>query len=42
MLTCHPALQYNLLQVPVVSWVPLKSLEQLGPLAVFLFYQVKT
>ena len=28
------------LQVPVVGWAPLKSLEQLGPCAVFLGYQV--
>jgi dolichyl-diphosphooligosaccharide---protein glycosyltransferase len=27
-------------QVPVVGWAPLKSLEQLGPCAVFLGYQV--
>ena len=28
------------IQVPVVGWTPLKSLEQLGPCAVFLGYQV--
>ena len=28
------------IQVPVVGWAPLKSLEQLGPCAVFLGYQV--
>jgi len=28
------------MQVPVVGWTPLKSLEQLGPCAVFLGYQV--
>jgi len=28
------------IQVPVVGWAPLKSLEQLGPGAVFLAYQV--
>jgi dolichyl-diphosphooligosaccharide---protein glycosyltransferase len=28
------------IQVPVVGWAPLKSLEQLGPCAVFLAYQV--
>jgi dolichyl-diphosphooligosaccharide--protein glycosyltransferase len=28
------------IQVPVVGWSPLKSLEQLGPCAVFLGYQV--
>jgi dolichyl-diphosphooligosaccharide---protein glycosyltransferase len=28
------------IQVPVVGWAPLKSLEQLGPLAVFLGYQL--
>ncbi|KAL3780944.1 hypothetical protein ACHAWO_003984 [Cyclotella atomus] len=28
------------IQVPVVGWIPLKSLEQLGPCAVFLGYQV--
>ena len=27
-------------QVPVVGWAPLKSLEQLGPCAVFLGYQI--
>ena len=28
------------IQVPVVGWAPLKSLEQLGPCAVFLGFQV--
>jgi dolichyl-diphosphooligosaccharide--protein glycosyltransferase len=28
------------IQVPVVGWAPLKSLEQLGPCAVFLGYQI--
>ncbi|KAL7566259.1 hypothetical protein ACA910_011319 [Epithemia clementina (nom. ined.)] len=28
------------MQVPVVGWTPLKSLEQLGPAAVFLTYQI--
>lgn len=28
------------MQVPVVGWTPLKSLEQLGPLAVFGLYQI--
>jgi dolichyl-diphosphooligosaccharide--protein glycosyltransferase len=28
------------MQIPVVGWTPLKSLEQLGPCAVFLGYQV--
>jgi dolichyl-diphosphooligosaccharide--protein glycosyltransferase len=28
------------IQVPVVGWSPLKSLEQLGPCAVFLAYQI--
>ena len=28
------------IQIPVVGWAPLKSLEQLGPCAVFLGYQV--
>eukprot|EP00980_Cylindrotheca_fusiformis_P001417 scaffold345_cov134-Cylindrotheca_fusiformis.AAC.28 len=28
------------IQVPVVGWAPLKSLEQLGPCAVFLAYQL--
>jgi len=28
------------IQVPVVGWTPLKSLEQLGPAAVFLVFQV--
>ena len=31
---------YLAIQVPVVGWAPLKSLEQLGPCAVFLGYQV--
>lgn len=31
---------YLALQVPVVGWAPLRSLEQLGPCAVFLGYQV--
>jgi dolichyl-diphosphooligosaccharide---protein glycosyltransferase len=31
---------YCAIQVPVVGWAPLKSLEQLGPCAVFLGYQV--
>ena len=28
------------IQVPVVGWAPLKSLEQLGPCTVFLAYQL--
>jgi dolichyl-diphosphooligosaccharide--protein glycosyltransferase len=28
------------IQIPVVGWSPLKSLEQLGPFAVFLGYQL--
>jgi len=28
------------IQIPVVGWAPLKSLEQLGPCAVFLGYQI--
>ena len=28
------------IQVPVVGWAPLKSLEQLGPCAVFMSYQI--
>ena len=28
------------MQIPVVGWTPLKSLEQLGPCAVFLGMQV--
>jgi dolichyl-diphosphooligosaccharide--protein glycosyltransferase len=28
------------IQIPVVGWTPLKSLEQLGPCAVFLGYQI--
>ncbi|CAB9508694.1 glycosyltransferase subunit STT3A [Seminavis robusta] len=31
---------YCAIQVPVVGWAPLKSLEQLGPCGVFLGYQV--
>ena len=31
---------FGAVQVPVVGWTPLKSLEQLAPLAVFLGYQV--
>ena len=30
---------YGAMHVPVVGWTPLKSLEQLGPCAVFVFYQ---
>merc|ERR1719356_2307620 len=28
------------MQIPVVGWTPLRSLEQIGPLGVFLGYQV--
>merc|ERR1719238_638914 len=28
------------IQIPVVGWTPLRSLEQIGPLGVFLGYQV--
>merc|ERR1719261_646122 len=28
------------MQIPVVGWTPLRSLEQMGPLGVFLGYQV--
>jgi dolichyl-diphosphooligosaccharide--protein glycosyltransferase len=28
------------MQIPVVSWTPLKSMEQLGPLFVFGVYQI--
>lgn len=28
-------------QVPVVGLTPLKSLEQVGPLAIFFFFQVR-
>eukprot|EP00929_Paragymnodinium_shiwhaense_P063638 TRINITY_DN3179_c0_g2_i1.p1 TRINITY_DN3179_c0_g2~~TRINITY_DN3179_c0_g2_i1.p1 ORF type:complete len:898 (-),score=207.24 TRINITY_DN3179_c0_g2_i1:111-2804(-) len=31
---------YGAMQIPVVGWTPLRSLEQLGPLGVFLGYQV--
>jgi len=31
---------YGAMQIPVVGWQPLRSLEQLGPLLVFLGYQV--
>jgi dolichyl-diphosphooligosaccharide--protein glycosyltransferase len=31
---------YGAMQVPVVGWQPLRSLEQMGPLLVFLGYQV--
>jgi len=31
---------YLAIQIPVVGWTPLKSLEQLGPCVVFLVYQI--
>jgi dolichyl-diphosphooligosaccharide--protein glycosyltransferase len=31
---------YGAMQIPVVGWTPLRSLEQLGPFGVFLGYQV--
>lgn len=31
---------YGAMQIPVVGWAPLRSLEQLGPLLVFFGYQV--
>jgi len=31
---------YGAIQIPVVGWQPLRSLEQIGPLLVFLGYQV--
>jgi len=31
---------YGAIQIPVVGWQPLRSLEQMGPLLVFLGYQV--
>ena len=32
---------YGAIQIPVVGWTPLKSLEQLGPCGVFLGMQVR-
>merc|ERR1719440_2264404 len=31
---------YGAMQIPVVGWTPLRSLEQIGPLGIFLGYQV--